>query len=228
MGLPLGTDALRAGGGVIAFARHPGFSSQSRSKTPAPIRIDFYIGSTSPYAQSALFCLGAGSGIPPAAAPSFRGADPRSYRSMGYPDRAVRAGHKPRAMHHTWLWRWWFRRGSNPGIMDYEPSPLPLRYGTIPPPVAAGGNTQIVCCDIQEPVPLCRSRYPLQDADTLWRDRPGSNRHLPFHEVRRSPTWLMSHRLTIAFELTRYVLTTVPYNRRAWLNPGGLSFHAVS
>ena len=73
MGLPLGTDALRAGGGVIAFARHPGFSSQSRSKTPAPIRVDFYIGSTSPYAQSALFCLGAGSGIPPAAAPSFRG-----------------------------------------------------------------------------------------------------------------------------------------------------------
>lgn len=73
MGLPLGTDALRAGGGVIAFARHPGFLSQSRSKTPAPIRVDFYIGSTSPCAQSALFCLGAGSGIPPAAAPSFRG-----------------------------------------------------------------------------------------------------------------------------------------------------------
>lgn len=62
-----------AGGGVIAFARHPGFSSQSRSKTPAPIRVDFHIGSTSPCAQSALFCLGAGSGIPPAAAPSFRG-----------------------------------------------------------------------------------------------------------------------------------------------------------
>ena len=73
MGLLLGTDTLRAGGGVIAFARHPGFSSQSRSKTPAPIRVDFYIGSTSPCAQSALFCLGAGSGIPPAAAPSFRG-----------------------------------------------------------------------------------------------------------------------------------------------------------
>ena len=50
------------------------FSSPTRSKTPAPIRVDFYIGSTSPYAQSALFCLGAGSGIPPAAAPSFRGA----------------------------------------------------------------------------------------------------------------------------------------------------------
>ena len=62
-----------AGGGVIAFARHPVFSSQSRSKTPAPIRVDFYIGSTSPYAHGALFCLGAGSGIPPAAAPSFRG-----------------------------------------------------------------------------------------------------------------------------------------------------------
>lgn len=73
MGLPLGTDTLRAGGGVIAFARHPCFSSQSRSKTPAPIRVDFYIGSTSPYAQYVLFCLGAGSGIPPAAAPSFRG-----------------------------------------------------------------------------------------------------------------------------------------------------------
>ena len=73
MGLPLGTDTLRAGGGVIAFARHPGFSSQPRSKTPAPIRVDFYIGSTSPYAHGALFCLGAGSGIPPAAAPSFRG-----------------------------------------------------------------------------------------------------------------------------------------------------------
>lgn len=43
-------------------------------KTPAPIRVDFYIGSTSPYAHGALFCLGAGGGIPPAAAPSFRGA----------------------------------------------------------------------------------------------------------------------------------------------------------
>ena len=30
-------------------------------------RVDFYSGSSSPYAQSALFCLGAGSGIPPAA-----------------------------------------------------------------------------------------------------------------------------------------------------------------
>ena len=68
-----GAGCAPAGGGVIAFARHPGFSSQSRSKTPAPIRVDFYIGSTSPYAHGALFCLGAGSGIPPAAAPSFRG-----------------------------------------------------------------------------------------------------------------------------------------------------------
>ena len=49
------------------------FQLKTIKKTPAPIRVDFYIGSTSPYAQSALFCLGAGSGIPPAAAPSFRG-----------------------------------------------------------------------------------------------------------------------------------------------------------
>lgn len=56
-----------AGGGVIVFARHPVFSSQIRSKTPAPIRVDFYIGRSSPCALVALFCLGAGSGIPPAA-----------------------------------------------------------------------------------------------------------------------------------------------------------------
>lgn len=49
----------------MAFARHPVFPSQKRSKTPAPIRVDFYIGSASPFAGANCSALGLAVGFRP-------------------------------------------------------------------------------------------------------------------------------------------------------------------